>query len=58
MNSPKSSKTASPNGLEREAERKLRLMEIKRKGKMKARERSTDEEITIFMPTTDNDLDK
>lgn len=58
MNSPKTSKTASPNGLEREAERKMRLMEIKRKGKMKAREKSTEEEITIFMPTPDNDLDK
>jgi len=56
--SPKNSpKTATSNGLERENERKNRLMEIKRKGKLKARD-NAEEEITIYMPTADPELDK
>ena len=45
--SPKSDQTASPGGNDRETERKIRLIELKRKGKMKAKECS-DDEIKIF----------
>lgn len=42
------------NDLERELERKNKLMEIKRQGKLKAKEAKTEEEITIFMSIGEN----